>query len=130
MNWITIKAHLWALTVAVAMVFSPVKSTLLTALSLVLLDFILGVSAAVKQKQPITSSGFKQTVVKILIYEGGIALAFLASNLTGPAIPLVNIVGSFIALTELKSCMENLNILGGGSILQAIIDRLNSQSPE
>lgn len=119
--------HLISILLAVAAIFAPIQTTLLTALSLVILDLVLGLAAAIKQKQPITSAGLKQTVIKVLVYEGAIALAFLASNLTGPAIPVVNIVGSFVAITELKSCLENLNILGGGALLQSIIDKLNSQ---
>lgn len=124
---IWLKHYIVPILISAAAVFAPVKSTLITALGLVVLDLILGVAAAIKQKQPITSSGFKRTVVKILVYEASIALGYLASILTGPAIPVVNIIGSFIALTELKSCLENLNILGGGSLLQAIVDKLNQQ---
>lgn len=122
-----LKNYLLSILLAIAAVLAPIKSTLLVALSLIALDLILGLLAARKQKLPITSSGLKRTIIKLVVYEMAIALAYLASMLTGPLIPLVNIVGSFVALTELKSCMENLNILGGGSLLQALIDKLNQQ---
>ena len=121
----------WGLKVALSLlaVFAPAKGMIVTAFVLIVVDLITGVLAARKEKQPITSAGIGRTVVKALVYETAIILAFLTQTyLTGPEIPCANIVASLIGLTELKSILENLQILSGGQLLNMIIDKLGSKN--
>lgn len=107
-------------------VFLPVKSTLLAVMALTVVDLILGVWSSIKQGQPITSSGLKRTIVKVFVYNGVVMLGFLTEQyLTGDSVPIVKILGGYIGLTELKSCMENMEGISGVSILKALIDKLS-----
>lgn len=112
---------------AVTAVFMPAKAMFLTCLALVIVDLITGLSAARKRKEPITSSGIRRTVTKLLVYELAIALAYLTQKyLTGDSIPTANIVAGLIGITELVSCLENLNAISGQKLLKTIIDKLGS----
>lgn len=120
--------YLEALLVTLLAIFAPAKAMLLTALTLVIIDLVTGLIAAKKRAEPITSSGLKRTVIKILIYELAIAIAFIAETyLILDVLPVAKIVSSFVGITELKSIMENLNDIGGGNLLAQIISSLNNK---
>ncbi len=108
-------------------IFAPAKSMIITSLVLIIVDLVTGLMAAHKTGDPITSAGLRRTVTKLFVYEVVILTAFLAQQyMTGPGIPVCNIVTSFIGLTELKSIVENMNIIGGGDLLKSIIEKLGS----
>lgn len=114
---------------AILAVFAPIQGMLVTALVLIVVDLITGVMAARKQGTPITSAGFRRTASKLLVYEIAIAIAYLAQHyLMNDAIPAASIVSGFVGLTELTSCMENLNTLSGANLLKTVIDKLGSQN--
>lgn len=116
-----------SLTVATIAVFAPAKSMILASLALVIMDLITGILAARKQGLPITSAGLGRTVSKLLVYEAAILLAFVAQQyLLSSLIPAASIVSGVVGITELTSCLENLNIIGGNNILQSIIDKISS----
>jgi hypothetical protein len=94
----------------------PIRPALITIMALPIADLILGLMSAKKKGTPITSSGLKRTVAKILMYEVAVTLAFVTqSYLTGDFIPAVHIVAGLIGVTELKSCLEHLDELSGKS---------------
>jgi hypothetical protein len=85
-----------------------------------LVDLVTGILASRKSGIPITSNGLKRTVLKVAIYEVAVLCAFLVGTyLTGPMVPILNICSSLIGLTELKSVLENLDIINGGSFFRA-----------
>lgn len=108
-------------------IFAPAKAMILTSLALVMMDLVMGLLAARKQNIPITSSGLKRTVVKLAIYETAIILGFLTQQylIGSDSVPVCNIIAGFIGLTELTSCLESLNIIGGNNILKVILDKLD-----
>lgn len=115
------------LAISIIAVFAPAKAMILTSLALVLVDLVTGVLAARKQGQPITSAGLRRTISKLFIYEIAILLGFLTQHyLTGDIIPVSNIIAGFVGLTELTSCLENLNTIGGGQILKAVLNKIGS----
>lgn len=117
------------LLVAIIAIFAPAESVIVTAFVLLLVDLVTGTAAARKQGIPIVSSKIKITVIKALLYETVIILAFLVGQyLTGPLIPVLSIVASVIGLTELTSIMENLDIITGGNILQGLINAVKRAS--
>ncbi len=61
-------------------IFAPIKPMLLAAFSLALLDLILGIMAAKKQGQRITSAGLKRTVGKIFLYELAIMVSYVGET--------------------------------------------------
>lgn len=107
---------------------APIQGALATVLGLVILDFLTGILASRKAEMPITSYGIKRTVVKLLVYESSILIAFVVGLYLTIDIPVVHLVNTLIGLTELKSVLENINILAGGNLLTGIIDAIQSKS--
>ena len=117
--------HLEAIAVVLIAIFAPIKAALIVALSLIVVDLITGVLAARKRGEPITSSGIKRTVGKVLLYELAIALAFLCQQyLTGDIFPASKLVTALVGMTELKSILENLDCLLGTSMFQTILSKI------
>lgn len=109
-------------------IFAPLKPVLIAVFALVMLDFILGVLAARKRQEAITSSGFKRTVIKLFVFQSAIIAAFVTEvYLTGDLAPVQKIVSCFIGLTELTSIAENLNEISGGSLLKALIAKIGAK---
>lgn len=115
-----------ALALALLAIFAPIKLMLIGALVLVFADLITGVIAAYKRKEPITSKGLKKSIVKAFVYESAICLAYLAEHyLIGDFMPVTKILASLIGMTELLSCIENLQSINGSPVFAAIIGKLN-----
>ena len=120
------KNYLLALSTTLSAIFAPAKGMLVTALVLILIDLVTGIAAARKRKESINSAGIGRTVVKLMVYEISIALAFLTQTyLTGPNIPCASIVASLVGTTELLSCLENINEISGGQLLKQILDKIS-----
>ncbi len=120
-----------ALALSILAIFAPVKAVLLTTLILVLFDTLTGVLAAYKRGEPITSSGFKRTVGKILLYECALCMAFLAQQyLTGDSTPVFKLVSAMIGLVETKSILENLDSINGTSLFKILVDKITQKSEE
>lgn len=106
-------------------VFAPIKSVLLAAFVVSAIDLVTGLIASKKQQKAITSSGLKRTIAKIVLYEVAILASFVAEKyLLGDIIPACKIVGGFIGATELKSVLENLDIINGSSVFTSLVTRL------
>lgn len=116
---------------AILTVFAPVKSVMISAMVLIMCDLVTGIMASRKRGEPVKSAGLQRTIVKLLVYESAIALGFIAQHyLMADAIPVCNILGSFVGLTELTSCFENLNELSGGQLLKQVLEKLGSANKE
>lgn len=116
------------LLLATVAVFIPIKAALLAIVALTLLDLVTGVTAAIRRKEALTSSGFKRTVVKLFVYLSVACLAYVVETyLTGELIPLAKIMSGLIGITELKSVLENLESITGLPLLQLLIDKLAQQ---
>lgn len=115
---------LTSLLLAAIAVFAPIKGVLLATLVLVAGDLATGLWAAVKKRQPITSSGLRKTAAKALVYELAIVLGFVAEKYLLPELPVTKLLGALIAATELKSIDENFKRILGRSLFGDIIARL------
>lgn len=116
-------------TIALALLalFAPTKSVVITVMALTMVDFFTGIIAAKRSGTPITSNGFKRTILKILVYETATLCAFVVGlYLTGPELPVMNLVTSLIGLTELKSVLENLDRIVGGSFFRSLTNKLQN----
>ena len=115
-----------ALLIALIAVFAPAKGMVVASMSLVFIDLGVGVWAAKKRQETITSNGLRRTIVKLLVYESALLLAFIAETyLVLDIFPLAKIVSSFIGVAEIKSIFENINDIGGGDLLKALVSKLN-----
>lgn len=109
-------------------IFLPIKAMAIAALVATLIDLVLGVMAAKKQGIPITSSGLKQTIIKIFVYEIALILGFIIQKyLMQNSIPLTNLISTLIGCTELKSVAENLEIISGQPFLAALIQIITNK---
>ena len=119
---------------------APIQNIIFGVLFLIVCDLVTGVTAAVKKKEKITSSKLSRTISKVLVYFITIVVCHVINQhlLFGPdVVPLENLVTSFIALTELKSILENLDKMSKGkhtaiaSIILALSnERFRQQTPK
>lgn len=117
------------LMVLAAAFLAPISNVMFAVLFLIFVDLITGLSASIKEKQHITSSALSRTIAKILIYLTTIIVAFVVNKylLVGFDFPVDSIVSGFIAITEMKSIMENLNRLSHKSVLKDLILMLSNE---
>lgn len=117
------------LLLATLAVFAPIKTAIITAFALALIDTILGIIAAKKRGESINSAGLRRSIVKIFVYEAAIMLGYLTETyMTGPEIPVDKIITGFVGLTEITSIVENLNEITGSNLLGSLISKLGSQN--
>lgn len=115
------------LALSLISLFAPAKTVLVTVMALSIADLITGILVSRGIGAPITSTGLKKTVLKVLVYETAVLCAFLVQqNLTGPDLPVMKWLASLIGLTELKSVLENLDLASGGSFFRSLTDRLSA----
>lgn len=123
--------HLKVLLLSIIAVFVPIEQMAIVALVLVGADLVSGIIKAKKNGETITSAGLRRTLVKACVYEIALALGFLGQQyLTGPNVPIENIIGTFIAITELTSIFENMNIIAGQNLLSALVSKVGSFLPK
>lgn len=114
------------LLISILLVFLPVKPVMITVGVLVAVDLVAGLMAARKRGEAITSQGLKRTIIKLFVYEVVVLLAYITEQyLTGDFIPVVKILSGYIGITELKSCMENMEDITGVPILKALVDKIS-----
>lgn len=120
-----------ALGLSIIAIFMPAKEMLASVLFLIVVDLITGILASRKQGIPITSSAIRRTISKLIIYEVVIMIAFIAQKyLLADSIPASNIVAGLIGITELTSCLENLNAISGDNLLKIIISKIGSANKD
>lgn len=120
-----------AAAVAVIAILAPIHSVMLTAGILIFLDLALGVAAARKRKEPITSAALRRTVTKIVVYQTAIITGFLCEKfLLSGSIPIVKLAAGAIGLVEMKSILENLDEINGAPVFKSIVNSLGSKNDE
>jgi len=101
--------------------FFPIKHFLLFTIGVVIADTVTGINAAKKEGKAITSKGLYRTTEKIVVYFTSI-LIFHGAQLTfAIPIPIVYLVSSVIAGTELFSVAENVKRITGVNLGTIII---------
>ena len=128
----SVSDSLGTLLLAAIAVFAPLKSVMLALLFLVGSDLVTGLWAAIATKAELTSRRLARTVVKTFVYLTTICVVHVANKYLLSAgefsLPLDTLIVSFIALTELKSILENLQKIQKQPLLQFLIDRIASDS--
>lgn len=115
------------LGLVVLTILAPVQAAVVTVFGLVLLDCVTGVLAARKQGIPITSSKLKDSVIKMLVYQAAIILAFIIEKYLSPGIPLTNMASSYVGLVELLSLNENIEVISGQHLLAGLINKFKQK---
>lgn len=103
---------------------APVQSVMFAVGFLVMADFITGVLAARKRKEKITSYGFRSTTIKMLAYQGTVLTAFVVESFLLSEVPMVKVVSTMIALTEIKSFFENIEYITGVNFWDETLKKL------
>lgn len=108
---------------------SPITSAILAVYFLIFTDFITGVWASLKEKQSITSSKMSRTISKTLVYSITIVVSFVVHKylLVDFSLPIEAIVSGFIAITETKSILENLDRVSSNKVIKDLIIILSNE---
>ncbi len=112
-----IKLMFWLLTL-----LSPVNGVMVTMVFLIVVDFITGSYAAIKNHIPIRSSRIGHTISKFFIYNLVILAAFFLEKHIVDEVPFLKIIAGFIAITEIKSVLENFNKIYGVNPFKALVN--------
>lgn len=117
------------LLLACVAVLAPIHAVIITVFVLVIADMITGIWAAKKQGQEVNSASMRRSVSKLFIFEVVIIAAFLVEQfLIGGLFPATKIVAGAIGLVELKSILENANIIAGEDIFKMVLQRIGSEN--
>ena len=105
---------------------SPIHSILITVYLLLTFDLISGVSKSYKLSIPITAAGLKLSVIKFVYYSLALIAAYQIDKtmIGADSLFLTKCIAGFINFTELKSLLENVSILTGRNIWNAVKDKI------
>lgn len=119
----------WAkgLGLAALALLAPAHPLLIAALVLTAIDCLTGIMAARKRGERIRSAGLRRTVSKSAVYVLAIIVGFIAETwLLGGVLPVSKLIAGAIGIVECKSCLENLDVVNGGSLFATIVGKLGS----
>jgi hypothetical protein len=124
-----LKAIATSLILAAFAAIAPIHALLLTVGLLIFGDMVLGVWAAKKRGEAITSSRLRDTVSKMFIYHMVLILGFLVQeHMLDGWIPIVKLSASVIGIVEIKSVLENSGSILGQPLFKELVQRLGSKS--
>jgi hypothetical protein len=108
---------------------APIHSILLAVGILIFGDATLGVWAARKRGDKITSSRLRDTVSKMLIYHAVLVLGFIVERyLVHDLLPIAKLAAGAIGLVEMKSVLENASDILGKPLFKDLIQKLGSKN--
>jgi phage-related holin len=108
----------------------PIKDFLILTTALVILDLITGVVAAKKRGEKIRSRALMRTTIKLLLYYCAILATQGVQVVFAEKIPLSYITAFTIAITELKSLLENVDAGTGSRLAKMIVEKLTNKSKQ
>lgn len=102
---------------------APISTVIFAVMFLIFVDLITGILASMKEKARITSSAMSRTIAKTFVYCTTIIVTYVVHKylLVGFDFPIESIVSGFIALTEMKSILENMDRISNHSVLKDLI---------
>lgn len=106
---------------------APIHPVMLVTGALIFIDLGCGIWRAKKRGENIDSSGLRRTITKLFAYQVVIVTGYMIETVIMVGfldLPITKIIASFIALTELKSILENISIITGIDFWTAIKDKL------
>lgn len=112
---------------AIFAALAPIHSVLLVVGILIIGDLILGIWAAFKRGEEISSSGLRDTVTKLFVYNMVIVLGFIVQNHLVD-LPFVKVSASLIGIVEIKSVFENASDILGKPIFKEVLKKLGSKN--
>lgn len=109
---------------------SPVRAVMTAIMFLAVTDLITALWAVLKRQEKVTSVGLRKTINKILAYEIAVVLSYVVETVFQLGVPVVRLIAGLIAVTELKSNLENLYYITGLDYWQKIVDYMNFKKKE
>lgn len=124
-------SYLQKALVMLAIMLAPIQAVMLTVGFLIFLDLATGIWAALKRQEKISSAALRRTLSKMIIYQLAIISGFLIEHhIVGDSIPMIKILAGFISLVELKSILENSNVILGANVFKLLIRKLGSKNDQ
>lgn len=114
---------IWAYSITSVMAFfEPLWVLILWFFVFIACDFVTGISAAIKERQIITSNGLSRTIKKLLMYTMVIVLVHAIDKdmLVVVDLGLAKICATIICGIELYSILENCYRLTGNAVFQIL----------
>lgn len=110
-------------------IFAPAKALIISVGFLILADLALGIWAAKKRGEHISSAALRRTISKAAVYQIAVLSGFLVETyMLNGILPVSKIVASVIGLVELKSILENSDSILGYSLFKSVIAKLGSDN--
>jgi len=109
---------------------SPVRAVMTAIMFLAVTDLITALWVVIKKQEKVTSVGLRKTINKILAYEIAVVLSYTVETVFQLGVPVVRLIAGLIAVTELKSNLENLYYITGLDYWQKIVDYMNFKKKE
>lgn len=103
---------------------------LIVIVTLVAVDLITGIWAAIKTKVKIESHKLRKSVFKLLSYLSIVTLSALIDGAITPEWRLSGFVGGFIAVVELCSIIENFGKITGNDLFEKLKNSLGNKHLE
>ncbi|CAL2058731.1 phage holin family protein [Tenacibaculum sp. 190524A05c] len=104
---------------------SPLNGVLTTIMFLIVVDFITGAYASLKAGISLKSEKIGNTISKFFIYNLVIISAYFLEKHIVNEVPFLKIIAGFIAITEIKSILENYNKIYGVNPFKVLKGLLN-----
>lgn len=119
--------YLKAIAIALFALLAPVHAVMAAVGALILIDLVVGLLAAKKRGEHISSSCLRRTVTKAVVYQVAIISGFLLQQyLIADFIPVAKLIASTIGIVEVKSILENLDEINGSSLFKSLVKKLGS----
>ncbi len=106
---------------------SPILPMIWAMQFLIFTDFVTGIYAAWKNKEPIQSAKMGRTATKFLFYTLLLISGFVFETYFVPEVPFARVAGGYIAMTEIRSIYENANKIFGINIWEQVKHMINKK---
>jgi len=113
---VLVEAMVKYLGAALLSIIAPVQAVMLTVGFLIFGDTLTGIFAARKRGEKLSSSGFRRVVAKMLTYQLAVLSGFFVETYIGVGFPVTKAVAGAIAISELSSMIENIQVITGTKI--------------
>ena len=117
----SIKSLYAALLIAFAAFFAPIATLGHVLVLVIIFDFITGILASKKRKEPILSRKMSRSIYKLLLYSLFLLVLYsLEVVLFGGLVPITKVGFGLILLAETKSGAENMDTIFNTNIFKSI----------
>lgn len=114
---------------ALVLLLTPIHPVIISVGVLIFADAFIGIWAAYKRGERISSKRMGDSIVKMLVYQLVLISGYLVQTyLLSDFIPVVKLAAGYIGMVELKSLLENSSTILGRDIFKEIISKLGSKS--